>query len=224
MSPKAKTALLLSVNFVLGMIALLLPRVAPSLPLYASEGATFLLMVASLASVFHVPAMAVSVIQALIAALQSYATPPPAPESAEVVAARSLMSTQAITSAKTLLKIAVMLLFFGATGTLLTSSCTPVPVSPANVISDVAACAIDVVEDITIAPTPALLAQTVATCGIAANDLYQDISALIKNAQTSSGDGGSVATVTTRKGAVVVSSAYVQHLQSWQVLFADGGS
>jgi hypothetical protein len=101
-----------------------------------------------------------------------------------------------------------------------------VPVSPANVISDVAACAIDVVEDITIAPTPALLAQTVATCGIAANDLYQDIAALIKNAQTSSSDGGAVPTVTTRKGAVVVSSAYVQHLQAWQVLLTstDGGS
>jgi hypothetical protein len=97
-------------------------------------------------------------------------------------------------------------------------------VSPANVISDVAACAIDVVEDITIAPTPALLAQTVATCGIAANDLYQDIAVLIKNAQAApaGGDGGSA--VTTRKGTVVVSSAYVQHLQSWQVLFADSGS
>jgi hypothetical protein len=106
-----------------------------------------------------------------------------------------------------------------------TTSCTPVPVSPANVISDVAACAIDVVEDITIAPTPALLAQTVATCGIAANDLYQDIAVLIKNAQAApaGGDGGAP-TVTTRKGAVVVSSAYVQHLQSWQVLFANGGS
>jgi hypothetical protein len=103
MSPKAKTALLLSVNFVLGMIALLLPRVAPSLPLYASEGATFLLMVASLASVFHVPAMAVSVIQALVAALQGYVTPPPAPESAEATAARSLTSTQTIASAKALL-------------------------------------------------------------------------------------------------------------------------
>jgi hypothetical protein len=227
MSPKAKTALLLSVNFVLGMIALLLPRVAPSLPLYASEGATFLLMVASLASVFHVPAMAVSVIQALVAALQGYVTPPPAPESAEATAARSLTSTQTIASAKALLKVAIMLLCLGGAGAALagsTSSCTPVPVSPVNVISDVAACAIDVVEDITIAPTPALLAQTVATCGIAANDLYQDISVLIKNAQTSSGDGGSVATVTTRKGAVVVSSAYVQHLQTWQVLFADGGS
>ena len=108
-----------------------------------------------------------------------------------------------------------------------TSSCTPVPVSPGNVISDVASCAIDVVEDITIAPTAALLAQTVATCGIAINDLYLDISALIRNAQTSSSDAGDAAssppTVTTHKGAVVVSSAYVQHLQSWLPLFVDGG-
>jgi hypothetical protein len=229
MSPKAKTALLLSVNFVLGMTVILVPRLAPSLPAYASEGATALLMLVALASVLHVPAAAVSVIQALIAALQSYATPPPAPESEAVVADRASAGAKAIASAKALLKVAVMLLCLGGAGAALagsTSSCTPVPVSPTNVISDVASCAIDVVEDITIAPTPALLAQTVATCGIAANDLYQDISALIRNAQTSpSGDGGSVvATVTTRKGAVVVSTSYVQHLQSWQVLFADGGA
>lgn len=105
------------------------------------------------------------------------------------------------------------------------TSCTPVPVSPVDVITDVAACAIDVIEDITIAATPQLLAQTVATCGIAINALYADISALIKAAQAApAGDGGAAPTVTTRKGMVVVSSAYIQHLQSWQVLFMDGGS
>jgi hypothetical protein len=228
MSPKAKTITLLVVNFVLGMTALLVPRLAPSLPVYASEGATALLMVVALASVLHVPAKAVAVMQALIAALQGYATPPPAPESDAVVAERAGAGAKAIAAAKKLLNVAVVILCLGLGGGGLTSSvssCTPVPVSPVNVISDVAACAIDVVEDITIAPTAALLAQTVATCGIAANDLYQDISTLIKNAQTapSSGDSG-VPTVTTRKGAVVVSSTYVQHLQSWQVLFIDAGA
>ena len=97
-------------------------------------------------------------------------------------------------------------------------ACPPVPVSPINVISNAAACAIDVIEDVTIAPTPALLAQTLSDCGILAADLYADISALIANAQAT--DAGAV---TTRKGAVN-SAAYVTHLQSWQSLFADGGS
>ena len=99
-------------------------------------------------------------------------------------------------------------------------ACPPVPVSPINVISNAAACSIDVIEDITIAPTPALLAQTLSDCGILAADLYADISALIAAAQIAT-DAGT--TVTTRKGAIVVSSAYVVHLQQWQALMGDGG-
>ena len=95
---------------------------------------------------------------------------------------------------------------------------TPVPVSPINVISDAAACAIDVIEDFTATPTPALLAQTVQQCGIAANDIYQDVSALIRNAQ--SVDAGTVA---TRKGVSVVSAVYIGHLQQWEALLSDGG-
>ena len=230
LSPKASTSIRLAVTFVLGMVVLWLPKVAPSLPLAVSYVDEVLLLIVALSNVTHIPASAVNVINALIAALQGYANPPPAPESDAAIAERAGVGAKAIASAKALLGAAIMLLCLGGAGASLTfsvSSCTPVPVSPVNVITDVAACAIDVVEDITVTPTAALLTQTVATCGIAMNDLYQDISVLIKNAQTSpSGDSGtsSPPTVTTRKGAIVVSSAYVQHLQSWQVLFVDGGA
>jgi|SRR5580692_6746010 hypothetical protein len=94
----------------------------------------------------------------------------------------------------------------------------PPPANTGNVITNAAACAIDVIEDVSQTPTPALLAQTLADCGLTAAELWADISALIANAQVS--DAG---TVTTRKGAVV-SSIYVSHLQQWQALQTDAGA
>lgn len=106
LSPQASTSVRLTVTFVLGMLVLWLPKLAPSLPVYVSYVDEGLLLVVAMSNVFHIPAKAVSVIQALIAALQGYLTPPPAPESDAAAAERATLGTRVIALANKLLNVA----------------------------------------------------------------------------------------------------------------------
>jgi hypothetical protein len=144
LSPKASTSLRLTVTFVLGMVVLWLPKLVPSLPVYIGYIDEALLLIVALSNVLHVPATAVNVINALIAALQGYANPPPAPESDAAVAERAGAGAKAIASAKALLGIATMLLCFGIAGASLeTVGCSPAQTQiidsqiPSDVLADV---------------------------------------------------------------------------------------
>lgn len=153
-----------------------------------------LVALCTLVAVLHVlPPGAQAYVDALEAALEQNA-----PEAAKKFVKRAL----------------VLFLVLGAllAGGASVSACnTPVPVAPSNIITPAAACAVDIVEDVTVAPTQALIAQTEADCGITAADLYADISALISAAQ-------GTAKVTTRRGRSVASAPYIAHLQAWQAL------
>jgi hypothetical protein len=78
----------------------------------------------------------------------------------------------------------------------------------APVISNGAACAIDVIEDITVAVD---VVATAKNCGIAAADIYALVTSLLANMPETSGTS-----VTTHNGATIARGDYVSHLQQWQ--------
>lgn len=78
----------------------------------------------------------------------------------------------------------------------------------APVISNAAACAVDIIEDVTVAVD---VAKTAADCGIAAADIYALVSSLLANMPETSGTA-----VTLHNGATVARGDYVSHLQQWQ--------
>lgn len=71
LSPKVKTSVAAGVPVVLLLLSLLLPKYAPSIPLYVPVVIQVLLAAVAVLNVFHVSAAAVAVLQALIDALQA---------------------------------------------------------------------------------------------------------------------------------------------------------
>lgn len=78
----------------------------------------------------------------------------------------------------------------------------------APVITNSAACAIDIIEDITVAID---VVATAKHCGVAAADIYTLITSLLANMPETSGTS-----VTLHNGATVARGDYISHLQQWQ--------
>lgn len=78
----------------------------------------------------------------------------------------------------------------------------------APVISNSAACAVDILEDVTVAVD---VVATAKDCGMAASDIYALVSSLLNNMPEAS-----AATVTTHAGATVPRADYISHLKEWQ--------
>lgn len=82
-------------------------------------------------------------------------------------------------------------------------------------ITNSAACAVDVIEDLSAAID---IAATVRDCGIAAADIYALVSSLLANMPEAA------PTVTTRTGVQVARGDYVSHLQQWQSAAKNAGA
>jgi hypothetical protein len=206
MSPKVKTVVALIIPVIFGgggILALLLPNeftaVVKVILALCMMGGT----ITAILNVFHVPAPVVDVIAQLLAQLGAAVAnvPPAALAKAKKITANAVIA---------------LVLLLGTSVVLEQQAC--LPANTPDVISSAAACAIDVIEDVQQAPTPQLLQQTLVDCGITAADLWADISALMSNAKSADAGG----TVTTKRGAAVVSDVYINHLQQWQALQSGG--
>jgi hypothetical protein len=83
------------------------------------------------------------------------------------------------------------------------------------VITNAAACAIDVIEDLA---GPIDIAATIRDCGTTAAEIYALVSQLLANMPEAS------PTVATRTGVQVSRGDYVSHLQQWQAAAKNAGS
>lgn len=207
MSPQAKTAIIILANVVLQLGAFLAPS---TWPVYLHVVLLALTLGAALLALFHAPPGVVAAVQSLLDALSAGQT-----VTASHPAVTRLTQTTKARPALAMVATGVFCLIAG-----LTMPGCPPPANTNNVISQAAACAIDIVEDVSQSPTAQLLQQTITDCGITAAELYADIAQLV--AQAGKVDAGAV--VSTRRGAPVPRDVYVSHLQQWQQLIADGGA